>query len=320
MAEKDIYREFCKTAEDLPIFFYDWYLDGACDDETWDVVSVERKGEPIAFLPYLLKKKLSFNYITFPSFIKYLGPYIIPQYREIKYEHEIQKELIEKLPNVASFKQNFSPLITNWLPFLWKGFKQTTQYTYQIEGLNEIDNVYNSFNRNIKRNILKAESQLEVKEDLPLEDFYAIHKKSFIRQGIPIPYTLGYLKKYDEILKRNNAGKNFYAHDEEGRIHSVSYIVWDKKNAYYHLSGDDPELRDSGSGILLIWKAIEYASQVHKLDIFDFEGSMMPNIEKIRVQFGAKQVPYFFVWKYNSNLFWLMESLQSLLKRKKSSF
>lgn len=303
------YSAFCKNAEDLPIFLHDWYLDGVAGDEKWDVAIVEEGGKAIAFMPYFLKSKWGFTYFTMPSFVKYLGPYILPAYRVLKKEHLIQKQLIDQLPKTAAFKQGFSPLITNWLPFYWAGYQQTTRYTYRIEELQNLDAVYRGINRNLRRNIKKAEANLLLKEDLPIETFYLFNKKSFDRQGLPIPYSLDQLKKHDDSLQKHNARKILYATDQEGKIYSVAYLIWDKTASYYHLSGDDPDYRNSGSGIWLVWKAIEYTSKELKLNTFDFEGSIMPAVEKIRVQFGAKQTPYFFIWKYHS---WLYKQLEHL--------
>lgn len=37
---------------------------------------------------------------------------------------------IDNLPKFDYFNMNFHYSITNWLPFYWRGFKQTTRYTY----------------------------------------------------------------------------------------------------------------------------------------------------------------------------------------------
>ena len=93
-------------------------------------------------------------------------------------------------------------------------------------------------------------------------------------------------------------------------MHSVAYLIWDATTAYYLLAGDDPARRASGAGMLLAWEAIRYASAVLGLRCFDFEGSMLPGVERVRVRFGAVQTPYFFVWKYTSRAFELLEKLK----------
>jgi hypothetical protein len=63
------------------------------------------------------------------------------------------------------------------------------------------------------------------------------------------------------------------------------------------MAGDDPALRQSGAGVLLAWEAIQYTHAVLKLSVFDFAGSMVKAIERVRRQFGAQQKPYFRVHK-----------------------
>jgi len=146
--------------------------------------------------------------------------------------------------------------------------------------------------------------------DLPLDEFYRVNTLSFTRQGLPAPYSAAQLQRLDAALATAGNRQLFFAVDQAGRVHSVAYLIWDATTAYFLLAGDDPALRASGAGVLLAWEAICYASEVLGLDCFDFEGSMLPGVERIRVRFGAVQTPYFFVWKHNSRLFKLLEKLK----------
>ena len=72
------------------------------------------------------------------------------------------------------------------------------------------------------------------------------------------------------------------------------------------MAGDDPAYRSSGAAILLVWEAVHFTKKELGLNRFDFLGSMLPSIERVRRQFGAQQVPYFKVCKYHSRVFeWL---------------
>jgi|SRR6476661_2218739 len=311
MTAKAIYRDFCNTAPDVPVFAQAWYLDACAAGGDWDVVLVQEQGRVVAALPYFYKKRGPFEYVTMPPFVKMLGPYVLPEFRGVlKKEHPILQELIAQLPKFAAFKQNFYPTCTNWLPFYWNKFQQTTYYTYRINNLQNLAQVEAGVNRNIRRNIQKALEQVRVVHTFSPEQFYQLNKMSFDRQGLPMPYSWEQFRRHDEALAQAQARQFFFAVDEQGRIHSAAYLIWDKQAAYYHLSGDDPALRESGAGILLIWEAIRYTSEVLGLSCFDFEGSMLPAVERIRVQFGAVQTPYFFVWKYNSRAFELLEKLR----------
>jgi len=102
----------------------------------------------------------------------------------------------------------------------------------------------------------------------------------------------------DQALADHRAREIFWATDlKSGAVHSVAYLVWDKQSAYYLMAGDDPALRASGAGILLAWEAIRYTKETLGLAAFDFAGSMIRPIERVRRQFGAVQKPYFRVQK-----------------------
>ncbi|MGI6455404.1 MAG: hypothetical protein ACOX5R_07230 [bacterium] len=112
----------------------------------------------------------------------------------------------------------------------------------------------------------------------------------------------------------NKSGKIFYAMDSENRIHSSLFLIWDSESSYVHMIGEDPQLRNSGAGILLIWKAIEYTSKVLNLHKFDFEGSMIESVEQVRRDFGATQVPYFTVNKMSPRAKLLFPIYQFIVK------
>ena len=311
MLAKARYHDFCRTAPDVPVFAQPWYLDACAEGGGWDVVLAEDAGRVVAALPYFYKRKGPFQYVTMPPFVKWLGPYLLPEVRGVlKKEHGLLEELMRQLPDFAAFKQNFFPTATNWLPFYWQQFRQTTYYTYRLNGLHQLARVEAGINRNIRRNIQKARQQVRVVHNLSTKQFYQVNKLSFDRQGLAMPYSWAQFARHDAALVANGARQLFFAVDAQERIHSAAYLIWDQQAAYYHLSGDDPALRESGAGILLIWEAIKYASEVLGLACFDFEGSMLPAVERIRVQFGAEQTPYSFVWKYNSRVFELLEKLK----------
>ena len=311
MTAKARYHDFCRTAPDVPVFSQPWYLDACAEGGTWDVVLAEEQGRVIAALPFFFKRKGPFRYATMPTFVKWLGPYLLPEFRgKLPKEHELLQVLIAQLPAFAAFKQNFYPTSTNWLPFYWQRFRQTTYYTYRLLQLHDLARVETGLGTGIRRDIRLARQQVRVVHDHPLNEFYRVNMLSFARQGLPMPYALAQFQRLDAALAIAGSRQLFFAVDERGRVHSVAYLIWDNTTAYFLLAGDDPALRASGAGVLLAWEAIRYASEVLGLDCFDFEGSMLPGVERIRVRFGAVQTPYFFIWKHNSRLFELLEKLK----------
>ena len=311
MYSKTKYLSFCQSEPMMPVFVQPWYLDVVCQEGEWDVVLVERGGKVVAALPFYLTQKGPFQTINMPWLTKMMGPYIKDAFRQTNKSHRIVKELIDQLPKVAAFHQNFHYDITDWLPFFWKQYQQSTKYSYMLDDLENLEKVYSGFCSDYRNNkIKKAVSTVRVITDRSLEDFYRVQTMSFTRQGKNFTIPFSFLINYDKILKSKQCREIFFAVDEQGRVHSVVYLIWDQRSAYYIMAGDDPALRKSGAGILLVWEALQYTKNVLGLNCFDFQGSMIPAIEKVRRNFGATPTPYFQVWKEESRVYRFLRMLR----------
>lgn len=305
MVPKEIYRLLCVSEPTIPIFSKDWWLDSVCGD-AWDVCLVENEGEVVASMPYVLKQRYGSTLLTMPPLTQTLGPWI--RQSSAKYcnvlarEKELLFALIDHLPSFSFFQQNWHYSCKNWLPFYWRGFKQSTRYTYVIENLNNIDRVFADFSSAYRNKIRKTDTNIEVCRGLSIDEFYCVNKLTFDRQGLKIPYSIDLLRKQDLALSVKNAREIFYAKGSDGAIHSVLYLIWDDMSSYVHLVGENPHLRNSGAGIRLIWEAIKFTVKELGLDRFDFEGSMIEGVEQVRRDCGAKQVPYFSITKTPSRI------------------
>lgn len=294
----------------LPLFVYPWYLDAVCTEGIWDAVVVEEKGNLVAAMPYFVKKRYGFRYITMPPFVKFMGPFFANPVPTLNTQHDLLEKLIAQLPKVQAFTQNFYYPITNWLPFYWNGFQQTTRYSYRIE-IENLEQAYQAIDAKRRKYIEKTSAQgIKVMPSDDVRLFYQINAKSFERQGLRIPYSWEQFRQHDQALSAHQARQILFAKDEQGRIHAGAYLIWDAHSAYYHFSGDDPDLRSSRAGFLLIWEAIRYTKEVLALKTFDFEGSIIQNVEYIRRQFGGVQTPYFTVWKYSGPLLSYLANLR----------
>lgn len=298
------------------LFEQPWWLDAVAPGQ-WDAVVAEHGGRVVGRLPYIKKQLLGLTYIAMPQLTQTLGPWIEP--KEAKYpkvlawQKDIMTELIEQLPEFNSFQQNFHYEITNWLPFYWHGFEQTTRYTYILSDISDHDKVWGGFLANIRTDIKKAERQVCVRTDLGLDRFLEVNEKTFVRQGMPLPYSPELVRRIDSACGDENR-RIFFAEDVSGQIHAAIYIVWDDRSAYYLMGGGDPELRNSGATSLLMWEAIKFASTVTRR--FDFEGSMLEPIERFFRAFGGVQMPYSCVTKATP----LFKTLRSVRRGMRSFF
>lgn len=313
---KTLYRELCAGENLIPLFSKDWWLDAVVGIDKWDVTLVLRDGKIIASMPYAIKRRFGLKLCTLPGLTQYLGPWIKPS--QAKYskmlgqQKDIMTDLILQLPRFDYFSQNWDYKQTNWLPFHWKGFQQTTNYTYVIDDMSSLGAVWANFQENIRGDIKKAENRYNLKflENPSIEDFIQLNRKVYERQNIEMPHCEQTFLNLDKACARRNARKIFIAVDENGRHHAGVYIVWDENSAYYLMGGSDPELRNSGATSLCLWEAIRFASTVTQE--FNFEGSMIEPIERFIRGFGAKQKLVFNISKTPSMLLRLRASLLSL--------
>lgn len=305
MTNKDKYRRLCKTTSNIPIFSMDWWLDITAGEHNWDVSIVESNNEIIASLPYYKSKKYVFDIISMPVMTPSLGVWIkYPNEQKyttkLSYEKETFTALIDNLPRHDYFFQQFHWSITNGMPFYWRGFNLSMEYTYMIENTMDLAYIFANFRENIRREIRKAEKVLTVVTEEDSEKFYQIHKKTFDRQNINKCYSLELIQQIDEACRIRNCRKMLFAVDDAGQVHSAIYIIWDSKCVYYLMGGGDPVLRTSGATSLLLWKAIQDAS--HQSKQFDFVGSIIEPIDRFFRGFGAVQKPYLQLTKSNGKL------------------
>jgi len=75
-----------------------------------------------------------------------------------------------------------------------------------------------------------------------------------------------------------------------------TFVVHDAKAAYYLLGGYQTEGKHYGAGALAMFESIRRARDLG-LEVFDFEGSVVPAIERYFRGFGGRLTPRFRVNK-----------------------
>lgn len=311
---KDVYRELCENEPTIPLFSQAWWLDAVVGD-SWDVVLATKKNKVIGALPYMLRKKWGFRLLTQPKLTQSLGPWVRPTQKSypkwLAYEKEVLGELVNLLPKYDYYSQNWHCERQNWLPFYWRGFEQTTRYTYRLAIKADTNELWKGLQENTRREVRKAKDRVGVQvRQGTFDEFLALNRMVFERQNKSVPYTSKFVTRLNAAASVRDACDCLVAEDAEGKLHAGAYIVRSGNTSYYLMGGGDPELRNSGATSLLLWEAI--CSQPESIETFDFEGSMIEPIERFFRSFGAVQTPYFHVSRSNSNLFRLLNTLRSL--------
>jgi lipid II:glycine glycyltransferase (peptidoglycan interpeptide bridge formation enzyme) len=313
---KNRYTHFCNHENSIPLFSQAWWLDATAGENNWDVVLVEKGGEIYGSLPFCIRKKACLKLSSMPKVTQTIGPFIkYPRgqkyYKKLSWEKSILTKLIEQLPKVSYFNQNFHHSITNWLPFFWQGFSQSTRYSYQIKNIS-LDDLEKEFETDIRRRRTKAQKAgIAIVESTDIVKFYELNSKTFLRQNKKIPYSLSFVKKLYDTCCAHNSCKLYFARNIDGEIIAANFLVFDDNVVYYLMGGIEPRHKDIGGMDLVLYESIKFAISSDR--VFDFEGSMIESIEKYFRSFGAIQVPYHNITKTNSNILKIYQFFKELV-------
>ena len=240
---------------------------------------------------------------------KYISPTPLTPYSGIIFEKStsknvtrnsniktISKKIIQYIKNKYLYiRIPLPPRFNDVQMFIWNKFEVEINYTFLLK-LNKIDLVWEDMASSIRRDIRKAEKDgIKVKVTDSFDTMIALVKKTFKRQNNKFKNEKYALRYYNALTKINKC-KSFISYDREKPLGGV-HIVWDKKRSYYLLGGYDYEHSHHGASALAMWTAIKYTANELNLKEFDFEGSMIPPLEKYFRKFGGELVPKYIVYK-----------------------
>jgi len=245
--------------------------------------------------------------VTMPHYTQTMGIWFDAAPADMKYasllEHRqaICHYFMEKLKQYRSFYQHFSHTFTDWLPFYWAGYSQTTRYTYILHDIKRSDKILEEMCQQSRRNINAAKhAEITVRSGVDATDFLQIVAKTFERQHQKNKQRADILQRIIDAARARGQGEIFGGYDKAGHLHAAAFIVWQESAAYYISGGGNPTFRSSGAHSLVMWEAIQFVSKF--TDTFDFEGSMLSGVERFFREFGAIQTPYFLITRGKQSL------------------
>lgn len=275
-----------------------WWMEAVAPGR-WGEVLVRRNDEVVARLPYVAKRGWGLTVLTQAAQMRFVGPWLKPSTgkyeKRLSVERELMDELIAGLPPHDSYRGNFAPAVTNWLPFHWAGFDATVRYTYRIDDVGDPDRLWGELGSNVRSRVKRAgkEFALRAGDDVGVDEVMAVNRKVFARQGMAEPFSPELGRRLDAACRAHGVRETVAAVDGTGTVRAALYLVRDATTTYLLFGGTDPEFRASGVNSLVVWEAIR-RSCVRGLR-FDFVGSTIESVERVNRSFGARQVPYFFV-------------------------
>jgi len=279
------------------VFTYSWWLQAVGNTRVLGYFENDRL---VAGIPLYSENKFGFTLCRMPPRCPAWGVVMAPiegkSVNVATREIELLRIFAKHLAGQKIFFHLFPRSSQNWLPFYWNGFRQTARFTYVIDDIKNLDEVWDGLAHNIRGEIRKAERRgLEVRP-CSVADVSEAEVKTFGRQHMHQPSSEGYLERLFAAAAQHSSGECFAAVDADGRIHAANMVVWDRRTTYFFAGGADPELRTSGATSLLVWKLIQFAAE--RSSSFDFCGSVVPQIERFFRAFGGRQVPCHAIMKF----------------------
>ena len=179
-------------------------------------------------------------------------------------------------------------------PFYWNGFKVVPNYTYHIDLSQSIEDIQKAYSTERRNDIKKAmKDGVEVRASTDLSLVKAMVSNTFNRKEKDFDKDL-----VDKILFEFANKENSFAFVsfQNNQPIAASFCIYDKTKVYYLLGGYDSKNKHQGAGALAVDAAIKHSHE-KGINIFDFEGSMLPEVEKYFRGFGGDLVPYYSINK-----------------------
>lgn len=241
-------------------------------------------------------RKFGIDFIVMPHMTPFAGVMISPSIhnltisKKISHIKEINQIFIKELKKEKLLYYSFSPEHTDIQPFIWNKYITSIRYTYRLNLTNE-EILWSNLQEKTKIN-KGNKSNVTVKWGFNeyIDTYFELNDKSFSSQNIT-NFDNELTKKLLIELNKNNNCIIGIIFDENNKAIGGCVLAYDNKRAYYIMGGIS---RENNFGMsYLLWQAILYTKNILNLPVFDFEGSMIPSIEKYFRKFGGELIPYY---------------------------
>lgn len=297
MTPKEQYRQLCETGGFyIPLFQQPWWLDSVCQGKHWDVLVCEEEGRLVGAMPFLHGKKLGIKYILQPQLTPWTGPWLHPGL-----DFGACQTVLDKLASTLNDQHArlcricFAPQITDWQPFHWHGFRQTTRYTYRFPSLADMDALYHNASRIRRRYDAAVAEHCVVDEHLALDEFIPFHIDYYRRRGGHDLVPEALMRNVVQTACSRQQGLLWGLRNRDGGgLAAAWFVAYDEHCAWSLLLAIGAEA-PHGAMSYLVWQMLRHLSTLTQS--FDFEGGMDANLAFFYRSFGTVQTPYHCIYR-----------------------
>ncbi|MFM7682426.1 MAG: hypothetical protein ACKO7P_06740 [Bacteroidota bacterium] len=262
------------------------WIKGNSTEGEWRILKIsEDGGQPVAeFLAWMKKSWWGKQLIT-PPLMPTVGAWSkdLQQKRtsQIGKKKEVMDTLCDGLENsnYSFWKLDFPPEWIDFQPFIWKGIQPQLKYTYRLDltkdWRQEISSKHN--------NLIKKREDYSFNIGNFSADQWDLFLKGLMKHGI---YGAN---GFQEMIAQGES-PFFCISTSDSSYLAICGIF--EEIAYYFAAVNDKS--DNALSTCGLFYCIE-VSQLRGAKIFDFEGSMLRNVERFFRGFGGELTPYFSV-------------------------
>lgn len=245
-------------------------------------------------------RKMGSSFIKTPHYIPHIGLVYGNRAQNEANHLSFNKKVIEQ---ICGFLEGLSygvvsiampPEVTDMQPFIWKKFKVVPNYTYRMNLSLSIEEIEKRFSPEHRNSIKKAvKGGVEVKS---CTDYHVV--KKMILHTLEQKKEKVNEKNIDSILFDIAGPENSFAFTAgmNNEVIAATFCLYDNNYCYYLLGGYKHDAKQHGAGALCVYNSILKAKTLG-IPVFDFEGSMIKEVEHYFRSFGGELVPYFTVNK-----------------------
>jgi hypothetical protein len=279
--DSDKWNRCIDGALNCRIYAYDWHLDRTAIE--WDALVY---GDYEYVMPLPFRKKLGIKYLYQPLFSQQLGIFPTPS-----------KAIFDAFIDAIKDRFKYADVQLNALnvPGENSGDIFFERKNYLLSLTNDFKSIISGYSKNTKRNIAKAQNQdLTIIEGIRHEDYLAFKAKN-LPAGVE-QSAIAKLKSLIAFGEYKGFGKIYGVYTPENNLCAAVYFCRWKDRVIYFNAASNEEGKNTGAMYYLVNRFIE--DNAGKNLLLDFEGSMIPGVERFYSGFGAKPETYFHL-KYN---------------------
>ena len=294
IAEGD--SKFEKLASELgSAFVQSWWLN-ALGEEVERLGVIAQDGQLIGGFVLHSTKLKGVSCLANPPFTPHIGLFTKQNSSNPARIVSATKELLRTL--VEYLEGRSEKIIDIRLPFTyidlqefyWSDFDVSPRYTYRLDLDRSEEDILASMDPKTRNAIKAAESNgIEVIEASEIEtNVTAILKEREAKVRLDLLSKL-----FSSVEAQNRIGLLARSEHED---EALAYCIVHGGESYYLFGGNKSSGTVGSSGSLIMWSAIK-AAKSKGVKTFDFEGSMIPGVEKFFRGFGGELTTYFAIQK-----------------------